>query len=518
MALDIKGFVTPEQEFGGLGQLGEVFAQQRQRKAAEGQRANAQAKATQEYLSAFLDPKEFMTATVNDPYITSRLANIMNKGMELAKTKGMDANMLYAALSPEVNRLSRDVQSIKELERQRKQAEDALKGKKGIDVPKFNENFKKRAYFNEDGSIKSDLSQVDPTYNYVDEVLGNDDVYTSEGIDEWVKKQGANTTSADKVIQGGNKAYRRAKLEVTAPYFMQPKEEKGIFTGEFEPKHEYWAQDGQEMESEVIDPATGKPVLGTNGKPIKQKVKLLDQNTYNAILSDPENRAAAAYINQEVRKMTKGLGISPNSDNYNMYARKIGYDILNNAARPKTSYKELVEQKAAPIIINNNDRGSGSGGGRGGSPANYMKVYDDIKSKVDQNAEEKTGNLTVKDSKLGKEVVIKDYVPINSLYETQQNVIMEAVNKKRKIYEFYTPAQLFLRKTREGDVGIYSTSDNQLITRLDKESADVSANKQLGVKAKSAALAEAQKGENTAPQKASGVKLGKGSLDNLGKK
>ena len=95
---------------------------------------------------------------------------------------------------------------------------------------------------------------------------------------------------------------------------------------------------------------------------------------------------------------------------------------------------------------------------------------------------------------------------------------MDAVKKKGKLYEFYTPAQLFLRKTREGDVGIYSTLDNQLITRLDKESADVSANKQLGVKAKSAALAEAQKGENTAPQKASGVKLGKGSLDNLGKK
>lgn len=516
MALDIKGFITPEQDFSGMGKLGEAFSQQRKQKAAEGERAAAQKKANNNYLSTFLDPKEFMTATVNDPYITSRIANIMNKGMELAKTKGMDANMLYAALSPEVNRLSRDVQSIKELERQRKQAEDTLKGKKGIDVPKFNENFKKRAYFNEDGSIKSDLSQVDPTYNYVDEVLGNDDVYTSEGIDEWVKKQGANTTSADKVIQGGNKAYRRAKLEVTAPYFMQPKEEKGVFTGEFEPKHEYWTQDGQEMESEVIDPITGKPVLGTNGKPIKEKVKLLDPKTYEAILADPDNRAAAAYINQEVRKMTKGLGISPNSDNYNMYARKIAYDVLSNAARPKTSYKEIVEQKAAPvpkITVN-----VGGGTGKGGSSSNYMKVYDDIKSKVDQNAAEKTGNLTVRDSKLNREVVINDYVPINSLYETQQNVIMDAVKKKGKLYEFYTPAQLFLRKTREGDVGIYSTLDNQLITRLDKESADVSANKQLGVKAKSAALAEAQKGESEAPKKASGVKLGNGSLDNLGKK
>ena len=190
MALDIRGFITPEQDFSGMGKLGEAFSQQRKQKAAEGERAAAQKKANENYLSAFLDPKEFMTATVNDPYITSRIANIMNKGMELAKTKGMDATMLYAALSPEVNRLSKDVQSIKELERQRKGAEDNLKTRKGIDLNKFNETFKKKAYFNPDGTLKMDLSDIDPTYNYVDDILKNEDVYNSGGISEWVKNQG----------------------------------------------------------------------------------------------------------------------------------------------------------------------------------------------------------------------------------------------------------------------------------------------------------------------------------------
>lgn len=497
MALDIKGFVTPEQEFPGLGKLGEVFAQQKQRKAAEAERAGAQAKATQSYLSTFLDPKEFMTATVNDPYIQVRISKLLDKGMELAKIKGMDSSMLYAALSPEVNSLARDTQTIKELERQRKGAEESLKGKKGIDIPKFNEMFKRRAYFGEDGKLKMELSQLDPTYNYVDEVLGNDDVYTSEGIDEWVKKQGANTTSADKIIQGGNKAYRRAKLEVTAPYFMQPKEEKGVFTGEFEPKHEYWAQDGQEMESEVIDPITGKPVLGTNGKPIKEKVKLLDPKTYEAILADPDNRAAAAYINQEVRKMTKGLGISPNSDNYNMYARKIAYDVLSNAARPKTSYKEIVEQKAAtaPKITVNV-----GGGGKGNGDVEINDVYSEIDTKLNRGSkmfrqgESSPAGLTYR-------------LPLNELSATAQKAILKYARELTG-NEFVTQGMYKIQRDENGNVNLL-TKDNEIVAPIDFK--DMNLPTQSGVKAKQKVVSESNKKE-VKPQK---IKLEKGSLDNI---
>ena len=111
MALDIRGFVTPEQDFSGLQNLSNVFEQQKRQKAADQERGLAQQKANQGFIQSFLDPKEFMTATVNDPYISARISKLLEKGMELAKTKGVDSSMLYSALSPEVNKLTRDALS-----------------------------------------------------------------------------------------------------------------------------------------------------------------------------------------------------------------------------------------------------------------------------------------------------------------------------------------------------------------------------------------------------------------------
>ena len=257
--------------------------------------------------------------------------------------------------------------------------------------------------------------------------------------------------------------------------------------------------------------------MGTNGKPLKEKVKLLDKDVYQNLLSDPDTKDAAAYIRQEVRKVTRELGISPNSDNYNLYARKIAYDVLNSASKPKTTYKELVEQKAAPTVINVKTSGvSGSGSGTG---AEYLKVYDDIKKRADENQRTGTKPLIVFDKNKREKVRVEGFVPVNSLNNTQQNVVMSAVWSKGEVYQPYGIGDVFIRNTGDGKLGIWDINSNELITILDKEGTDVQANKPLGQKAKQGALKEARSGGSPAAQNPPAAsKLAKGSLDNVGRK
>jgi hypothetical protein len=175
-----------------------------------------------------------------------------------------------------------------------------------------------------------------------------------------------------------------------------------------------------------------------------------------------------------------------------MYARKIAFDALERASKGKTQISEVQVQKEPKITVNVGD-GSGRGGGKGGaSDVSIIKVYDDIKSRADENQRLNKGALTINDDKLGKKVVIKGYVPVNSLTNTQQNVVINAVASKGGQFKDFGSEDIYIRNTADGQVGIFNVMTNELITTLDREGSEVAANKPLGTKAKQKALAEAQ--------------------------
>jgi len=335
--LDLRGFTTPEQSFGGLYKMGDTLDRNRQRTEMSQQRDAANKSMKAKFLENYLDPKEYLTGTINDPYITERLSNILQKGSVLANEKGVDANMMQMALSTDVNKLTKEVQNIKEVERQRKESSDLLKGRKGIDPQKYNEHFKRSAYFNEDGTLK-DLSDIDPTKNYADETFRNGEIYTPEGIDEFVKGSGKNTYSAKLKVQNGRGGFEDKGVSITSPSFMIPdKDGAGNHVG-FVPEWEYATSEGKNVPHDFYDASTGKYQ--------KADVRMVTKDVYGAL--PPE---AKAYLRQEAIKYAKQHNVEPSSPEVDNFQRTLAYDEIKRSEKQTSSFRQNEEKRENPIKI-----------------------------------------------------------------------------------------------------------------------------------------------------------------------
>ena len=365
--LDLRGFVTDPQNFGGLYKLGDNLERNKQRTEMSQQRDSANKLSKTKFLESYLDPKEYLTGTINDPYITERLNNILQKGASLANEKGVDSNMMLLALSSDVNKLTKEAQNIKEVERQRKESSDLLKSRKGIDAQKYNENFKRSAYYNEDGTLK-DLSEIDPTKNYADETLRNGDIYTPEGIDEFVKGAGKNTYSTKLKVQNGRGGFEDKSVSITSPSFMIPdKDGAGNHVG-FVPEFEYATSEGKNVPHDFYDAATGKYQ--------KADVRMVTKDVYAAL--PPE---AKAYLRQEAIKYAKQHNVEPSSPEVDNFQRALAYDEIKRSEKQTSSFRQNEEKKENPIKIY-----TGGGGSKptekeksnAVSANNLFKTLDDI--------------------------------------------------------------------------------------------------------------------------------------------
>lgn len=330
---DVKDFIIPEEQFGGLYKLSSNLERERIRKEDAAQKAAGKKASMATFLSNYIDPKEYFTGTVHDPAISQGINDILTKGAELAQQKGVDGNMLITALSPMVNKLGRTSQNLKELERQRKEAEGILKSRKGIDLNKFNQSFRESAYFNPDGTLK-DLSEIDPTHNYTDEVLTKGDVYTPEAFDEFVAKSGKETKINRVKVTDARGGSRMTNAEMTAPTFMKPDvDASGRHIG-FVPEYEE-ATDG--------DKKIMHDFLGDKGEKINAPVRMITDEVFESLPNE-----AKAYLRQEARRYAAQHNIPLGSQQALNFAKALGYDELKKSGKQYSTFKEIQEQKAAP--------------------------------------------------------------------------------------------------------------------------------------------------------------------------
>lgn len=465
MALDIQGFITPEQTFKGLSDLGSTMQAQKAAKAKAEEEGKANKAVLGTYLSGYLKDSDFLTGTVNDPYVTKNLHDIMQKGMELANTKGMTTTMLYSALSPEVSSLSQSVQGIKELERQRKDTEAIIKANKGIDAEKFNSEFRKNAYYNPDGTLKNKegLAKIDYTKDWGDYTLKNSNIYNTEGIDELVQKSGKNTTQLQTKVVDPNRGARSASLEITSPEFMIPKQdEKGVFQG-FEPRHDFATVNGVRQQQPVLD-AEGRQVM-QNGKPVTEDVKIVQPDDWNMLIND---KRAAPYILQEVRKYASQKGISPASPEAEIYGKQLGYQLLNQSSKDYSTHKETSVQKAAPINISVGGQGKG-----GAADANINDMYTRLYKQADNV-------INVKG---------RPYMQANMMPPDIMTVVLKQA-KDAKGNSDLSNADIYLAFDENKNLGIYGKDDNVLITEVTPQGINVVATP--GIKGKQKAI---KKGE-----------------------
>lgn len=415
MAIDVSGFLTPEQSWGGLYKLGENFRREKAESAESARKIEAGKAASAKFLTDYLDEKQFLTGTPNDPYIVGNVQKLLQEGAELIQ-KGVDNSQLLMALSPKVGQLSQKSQSLKQLAAQKKAASDLLAKNPAIDINKFNAEFD-NIYFETDemgNKTLRDISQLDPNKNYVDEILNTRQVYTPAGFDAFVGKAAAVTERQKVQTKDARGALSMREMELSAPEFMQPEFENGTFTRQFVPKYEIATNDQKPIISKFM---TGE------GRQVDAEVRLLDKNTFANLPKD-----AMAYVLQEAKQFASENQIPINDPRVELFSRALAYDALKNSAKQKTSAKEVSVQQAAPAPrITNNINTSGGDGIKGEMGTPYVDMYNSIKDKAKSAGQGKIG------------------IAMTNLNGEEIAMVLDMYNKKKKEDDKMSQSNTYIR-------------------------------------------------------------------------
>jgi hypothetical protein len=129
-----------------------------------------------------------------------------------------------------------------------------------------------------------------------------------------------------------------------------PVVENGVFKQKFEPRHEVFTDNGEVVYEPEFD-IEGNPVLGSNGQQSKTPVKMVTKEDWGPLL---RNAGTGAYLRQEVKKYANKLGVDPAGPQAEHFGRALAWKLIDESTQSRGTYSEAVDQRAAPIIINNN--------------------------------------------------------------------------------------------------------------------------------------------------------------------
>lgn len=330
----------------------------------------------------------------------------MQKGSDLAKVKGMDWSMLKSALIPEVSNLMQSVEKIKEVQRGVDKSLELIGVAKGVDKNKLRDEALLKAFYNvdENGNYTlknaTDISTIDPTFDYIDYALRNKDVYTPMAVTEFITTQQPTEIKVDEVTRDKAGKEVRKTFDVKAPEIYTPDvDASGKFTGEFVPKYELFT------DKDVVKIHQFKGDKGDVNAPIR----LAADPVYNAAINDPN---LGGYIRQETRKFANQFGIQLDSPQAGYFSRALTYDLLKTN-KPSTFLKEFqaVKQPEAP-------RQTVNVGGAGG-----QAPYNPIWPKFVARAKVLTTEPQI--MRNGKKVPYS-FVPINKLPGDVKNSVLKA--------------------------------------------------------------------------------------------
>lgn len=382
--LDIKGFVTPEQQLN-LDKLTETLAAKDAAKLkAEEAKATKKA-ALQKAFEGKFETKDYLTGTVHDPHITNRLFNAKEKVNQfIQENPNATVSDIELFANPIIRGVAIDSEKLKELERQRKIGEAYVSKIPGADPVKFNEEFKKRALLSPDGTIPDDLSGIDITKDYGTEVLNSSPIWNAGAIDNLISKAGSGKSTESILVKGADKKTRATEIEIESPLHMKPVLDKsGHFTGDFEMPHEILLDNGEIHYEPVIDETTGEPKKDSQGKEIKEPVKMLPMEDYKTVMQDV---GANGFIRQRIMQ----AGYNPDTNQGQIYGRKIAFEALNASSKAKTRFSEKKKEIAAPapvIKTTVNVGGKSDGTEVRDLHTAASKIYKSLQSKKDKVAE-----------------------------------------------------------------------------------------------------------------------------------
>ncbi len=363
MALDISGFVTPEQKFEGLYKLGEI-EEQKQKQAREAKvAASANKKAMQDALKNMMDPKDYFTGSLYDPQINQKLYDTYSKANEfIEKNPNATDVQLNTYMAPYLRDLSAYSVGAKTA---KSTIDESMKNVPDwVDKQKVYDESVNLTFRNADKSIKDVIniptSQFDNPVAYV--IANNPElVVKSSAFDDWASKQKEETKEVEVQtgVRGAGGELKKEKITISAKPYMIPKMENGKLVtdnqgfGEMEPRYDL-----------AVD--AGKKIT-LNGNP----VKLVTDEDYRSIIqTDP---GAEAWIQGQYNLHAKdykdatGKDIDPNSPQAQSIRKAIAWDRLNTVSGGsfKKGTSEVSQPERMPNIYIGGDRTyDPTGGGR----------------------------------------------------------------------------------------------------------------------------------------------------------
>lgn len=334
MALDLSGFVMPEQKFEWIGKIGENIEAQKlaKQKAAKEQLARRESglKYFGDYIKDYAP--EIATGTPYD-IIVHNLRTDAIKQSEFLISQGLDIPAVATIISPLIRKASDYSSKAKILNKNISDGMEPFKNIPGIDSKRLKETALQLAL----GENGEKIDDLDPSINYIQQAIEQGDVFNAQTYDDYAH----DPKLKDKFT--GKKYYKSTTGKVDskdaslkkAAYLVPEYDAKGIAT-DFVPKYDIATDADKPLISKFYTEQ------GIQDHPIR----LFDESIFESWRNTPSQFPMYGYAMQEARRYAKKEGIPMTDPKVKMLARAIAYDELNVETR-----KPLEEAKSETIIM-----------------------------------------------------------------------------------------------------------------------------------------------------------------------
>jgi len=360
MALDLQGFSTPVNQYEGLYKAADTSFRDMQRKEFLAHQEQARKSSLGSFLQNYLDPKDYLTGTVYDPAVAKQLGDIMQEGLKLANTDGVDANMLLMAISPKVNRLNEYTQKVKTVRGRVQEGLKNIPDKSGYNKRALEQEAMNAAFLNDKGDL-IDMSEVDPNQDYISVAakrnpLGvTDESIFGDAIKDF--EVGSEKRGVKRQNAKGGYEKRMSMLKSRAIFDYDEDSQSWV------PKYEI-AKDG--------DKVMYGSFKDKNGKDVQAPIRMVPDQVYDYMIQ--KNPAIADRIRGEIQQYSGGKPLDVAQER--MVGKMLMYENLKPFASGSLEDIEEVKANPAPKITVNV-------GGSGGDGTLYRKMYDNMKAAAD---------------------------------------------------------------------------------------------------------------------------------------
>lgn len=347
--LDIKGFVTPEQTFEGLYKTGEILAAQKVAKAKAAEADKAQKTALSKELEAYVDPKNFQTKTIYDQQLTKGVHDLLQDSYDLINsTPGLTSNMLKATMNKRVSDLSQATEKIKEIERKRKIHRDILSKSPSVDLNLFDNEYTKKAYYNEDGVLKT-FAEINDEEDYGDKAMNESDIYTDAGFPLFSKSAPRDTYNEEFATRNAAGHMVKGTKQIKMANYLTPVfDASGKKIIDAVPKYEEFTDDGQLQMHTVLH----------DGKSKDEPIRMVTDEVFDNAMGG--NSGIAPKIRAQVQAYAKQNNIAIDSPQAEHLAKALVYQKLSENRKSAIDFgTKTADMYAIPKSSRGGDGGKG---------------------------------------------------------------------------------------------------------------------------------------------------------------